>query len=67
MSLPAGIMGEVELQFQLSHLLFLGCSTCFERYFRASSGASKLYLQLLVLYTYVAASRYRGGVGTAVG
>jgi hypothetical protein len=24
-------------------LLFLGCSTCFERYFRSSSGASKLY------------------------
>jgi hypothetical protein len=25
------------------HILFLGCSTCFERYFRSSSGASKLY------------------------
>jgi hypothetical protein len=25
------------------NLLFLGCSTCFERYFRSSSGASKLY------------------------
>jgi len=24
-------------------LLFLGCSTCFGRYFRSSSGASKLY------------------------
>ena len=24
------------------NLLFLGCSTCFERYFRSSSGASKL-------------------------
>ena len=29
------------------NLLFLGCSTCFERYFRLSSGASKLYLQNL--------------------
>ena len=25
------------------NLLFLGCCTCFERYFRSSSGASKLY------------------------
>jgi len=25
------------------NLLFLGCWTCFERYFRSSSGASKLY------------------------
>ena len=25
------------------NLLFLGCSTCFERYFRSSPGASKLY------------------------
>jgi len=25
------------------NLLFLGCSTCFERYFRSSSGASKFY------------------------
>jgi len=25
------------------NLLFLGCSTCFERYFRSSSGACKLY------------------------
>jgi len=25
------------------NLLFFGCSTCFERYFRSSSGASKLY------------------------
>jgi len=25
------------------NFLFLGCSTCFERYFRSSSGASKLY------------------------
>jgi len=25
------------------NLLLLGCSTCFERYFRPSSGASKLY------------------------
>jgi len=25
------------------NLLFLRCSTCFERYFRSSSGASKLY------------------------
>jgi hypothetical protein len=25
------------------YLLFLGCSTCFERNFRSSSGASKLY------------------------
>ena len=33
------------------NFLFLGCSTCFERYFRSSSGASKLYLQLLVLHT----------------
>jgi hypothetical protein len=27
------------------NLLFLDCSTCFERYFRSSTGASKLYLQ----------------------
>jgi len=33
--------------------LFLDCSTCFERYYRSSSGASKLYSQLLVLFTYV--------------
>jgi hypothetical protein len=39
------------MQFQLSHLLFLGRSTCFERYFRSSSGASKVYLQLLILHT----------------
>jgi len=32
--------------------LFLDSSTCFERYFRSSSGASQLYLQLLVLFTY---------------
>jgi len=25
------------------NLLFLSCSTCFERYFRSSSGVSKLY------------------------
>jgi len=25
------------------NLLFLGCFTCFERYFRSSSGVSKLY------------------------
>jgi len=25
------------------NLLFLGCSACFEPYFRSSSGASKLY------------------------
>ena len=25
------------------NLLFPGCCTCFERYFRSSSGASKLY------------------------
>jgi len=29
--------------FQQYNLLFLGCSTCFERYFRSSSGTSKLY------------------------
>ena len=28
------------------NLLFLGCSTYCERYFRSSSGASKLYLRL---------------------
>jgi len=64
MSLQAGIVGELELQ--LDNVLFLGCSTCFERYFRSSSGAFKLYLRLLVLHTYVAAGRYHGGVGTAV-
>jgi len=26
-----------------NNLLFIGCSTYFERYFRSSSGASKLY------------------------
>jgi hypothetical protein len=26
-----------------ANLLFVGCSTCFERYFRSSLGASKLY------------------------
>ena len=31
-------------------LLFLGCSTCFGRYFRSSSGASKLYLQLQLFH-----------------
>jgi len=63
MLLPVGIMGELELQ---DYLLFLGCSTCFERYFRSSSGAFKLYLQLLVLHTYVAAGWYHGRVGTSV-
>ena len=46
------------------NLSFLGCSTCFERYFRSSSGASKLYLQLLVLFTYVAAGWRYGWGGT---
>jgi hypothetical protein len=32
--------------------------------FRLSSGASKLFLQLLVLHTYVAAGWYHGRVGT---
>ena len=41
------------------NLLFLGCSTCFERYFRSSSGVSKLYLQLLLLHTYVTAGWYQ--------
>jgi len=49
-----------------NNLLFLGCSTCFERHFRSSSGASKLYLQLLVLYTWVAAGWFHGRVGTDV-
>jgi hypothetical protein len=43
----------------LDNLLFLGCATCFERYFSLSSGASKLYLQPLVLYTWVVAGRQR--------
>jgi hypothetical protein len=47
----------------LDNLLFLDCSTCFERYFRSSSEAIKLYLQLLVLHTYVAASWYHGRGG----
>jgi len=47
------------------NLLFLGCSTCFVRYFRSSSGASKLYLQLIVLHTYAAAGWYYGRVGTS--
>jgi hypothetical protein len=42
------------------NLLFLDCSTCFERYFRSSSGASKLYFQLLVLFTYVVAGWCHG-------
>ena len=37
------------------NLLFLSCFTRFERYYRSSSGATKLYLQLLVLHTYVVA------------
>jgi hypothetical protein len=40
MLLPAGIVGELEHRV---NLLILGCSTCFELYFRSSSGASKLY------------------------
>jgi hypothetical protein len=35
-----------------------------KRYFRVSSGASKLYLQLLVLHTSVAAGWYHRRVGT---
>jgi len=62
MLLPVGIMGESERQ---DNLLFLGCSTCFERYSCSSSGASKLYLQLLVLHTYVAAGWYHGRVETS--
>jgi len=46
------------------NLLSLDFSTCFERYFRSSSGASRLYLQLLVLQTYVAAGWYNGRVET---
>ena len=44
---------------RLVHLLRADC-TCFERYFRSSSGAPKLYLQLLVLFTYVFAGWCHG-------
>ena len=54
------------MQTVLYNLLLLSCSTCFERYFRSSSGASNLYLQLLVLHTYVAAGWYHGRVGIAI-
>jgi len=37
------------------------CSTCFEPYYRSSSGAYKLQLQLLVLLTFVVAGRCYGG------
>jgi len=43
----------------MDNLLFHGCSTCFERYIRSSSGAYKLNLQLLILHTYVAAGWYQ--------
>jgi hypothetical protein len=33
---------------------YLDCSTCFERYYCSSSGASKLFLQLLVTHTLIA-------------
>ena len=46
MSWPAGVMGELELKF--------------ERYFRSSSGASKLYLQPLVLLSHVVAGWCHG-------
>ena len=44
--------------------MFLGCTTCFERYIHSSSGASKLYLQPLVLCTWVVAYRFHGRVST---
>jgi hypothetical protein len=58
-SLPADVGAEWERS-----LLFLDFSTCFERYFRSSSGVSQLYLQLLVLLTCVVAGWCRGWVGT---
>jgi hypothetical protein len=47
-------------------LLFYDCSTCFEQYYRSSSGASKLWLQLLVLLTFVVAGCH-GWTMTAAG
>jgi hypothetical protein len=44
----------------LDNLLFLDYSTCFERYIRLSSGASKLYVQLLILFSWFVAGCYRG-------
>ena len=46
--------------------MFLDCSTCFERYFRSSSGASELYVQLLVLFTYVVAGCWQQPATTYV-
>ena len=59
MCLPAGFMDKLELQ-----LIHDSSSTCFERYFCSSSGASQLYLQLLLLFAYVAAGWIHGWAGT---
>ena len=38
-----------------NNLLFIGCSTYFERYFRSSSGASKLYYSFWYYTRYLTA------------
>jgi len=49
---------------KMQTLLFLECSICFEWYYRSSSGTSKLYLQLLVLFPCVVVGCCHGWVWT---
>jgi len=53
-------------KMQLCRIIYCSLTAVpfFERYIRTSSGASKLYVQLLVLFSSVVAGWYRGCIGT---